>query len=335
MSRRLDSGREVITPRGHRERSATASGDGPFSRLGRHHVRALDTAVVYLRKHLASTILTLGVIGVVLALPAALANILHNAAGGTYALGQLSAQVNVFLKDSVSPEAGVAFARRIAGEAGVSSSRYLSAADALDEFKQHADAADALALLADNPLPASIIVTPDVHADAATLDALFVRLAAQPETDQLQVNRDWVEKLYAILDLARRLLATIMFALVITVLIVIANTVRLEIDERRAEISVTKLFGASNAYVRRPFLYSGACYGLGGALVAWLLVAGATLALQHSLQRVAALYHSTVTLPGLDFQASLLLLASGTALGWLAAFWATSRHLRRVGNPAE
>lgn len=334
MPRRLDPGHDVIRahPGGKGRGAAAPAGDSAVSRLARHHARALDTALAHLRRHAIGTVLTLGVIGVVLALPAALASLLHGAAGGTYALGQLSAQANVFLKDSVSPQQGAALAARIAAEAGVSSSRYLSPEAALEEFKRHADAADALALLAHNPLPASIIVTPDVHADAATLEELFTKITALPETDRLQVNRDWIEKLYAILDLARHLLIATLTALVVAVLIVIANTVRLEIDERRSEISVTKLFGASNAYVRRPFLYSGVCYGFGGALVAWGLVALATLALQHPVQRVAMLYHSTVTLPGLDFTAGGLLLGCGTALGWLAAFWAASRHLRRVAD---
>ena len=129
---------------------------------------------------------------------------------------------------------------------------------------------------------------------------------------------------------ARLLRATIAGALALAVLIVIGNTIRLDIENRRDEIEVMKLIGAPSSYIRRPFLYTGLWYGLTGGVVACLLVEAGVLALVQPARQLAGLYDSQATLHGLSFDAGLLVLAAGLGLGWIGAFWSVSRHLRHI-----
>jgi cell division transport system permease protein len=139
-----------------------------------------------------------------------------------------------------------------------------------------------------------------------------------------------VSRFNAILDVVRRvvLLAVGLFAL--GVLVIVGNTIRLDIENRRDEIEVTKLVGGSDAFVRRPFLYNGVWYGLGGGLVAWLIVTVVITVLGEPVQRIAGLYGSRFSLAGLGLQGSVILLAGGVALGWIGSFIAATRELRGI-----
>ena len=134
----------------------------------------------------------------------------------------------------------------------------------------------------------------------------------------------------AILEVLRRLLVIAAVLLGLGVLAVIGNTIRLEIQARRAEIEVTKLVGGSNAFVRRPFLYTGVLYGLGGALLAWGILALGVLVIGDTVATLAKLYGSRFVLQGLAFRTSAILLAVGAVLGWLGAWISAARHLRSI-----
>jgi cell division transport system permease protein len=114
------------------------------------------------------------------------------------------------------------------------------------------------------------------------------------------------------------------------VIVIVGNTIRLDIENRRTEIEVTKLVGGSDAFVRRPFLYSGFWYGLGGGLLAWGLVALGIHLLEAPVNRLAGLYGSSFRLVGLDPRMAAILLAAGAVLGWLGSWLATARHLRAI-----
>jgi cell division transport system permease protein len=114
------------------------------------------------------------------------------------------------------------------------------------------------------------------------------------------------------------------------VLAAIGNTIRLEIQARRAEIEVTKLVGGSNAFVRRPFLYAGVLYGLGGALLAWAILALVLLILREPVASLARLYGSRFELQGLAPEDVAVLLGAGFVLGWLGAWISAARHLRSI-----
>lgn len=302
---------------------------GPL-RLLQNHARALYVTLARLGQHAVGTALTLCVVAVVLSLPATLVTLFRDMAPATLQLGERSAQATLYLRDSVTPAAGEALTERIAHQPGIAAARYISRDAALAEFRQQAGAAAAVALLDTNPLPASIVVTPDIHRGQAATRTILNALAAMPEVEQAQRDPAWTDQLYAGFSLLKNLLWLALAALALTILIVVGNTIRLEIEDRRHEIAIMKLIGASNAYVRRPFLYMGACYGVGGAVFALLLVALVMQLLEYAVRESAVLGNTGMVLAAPGFDTSVALLVTGLVLGWIAAVWTVARHLHRI-----
>ena len=148
--------------------------------------------------------------------------------------------------------------------------------------------------------------------------------------DVVQLDTAWVERFNAILDAVRRGVLVVAILLAFGVLVIVGNTIGTEIQARRAEIEITKLVGGTDAFVRRPFLYTGIWYGLGGGLVA-LTVSYLIVALMAApISRLAGLYGSNFALEGLGPRYSLWLIGIGLALGWLGSLVASSRHLRDI-----
>ena len=168
------------------------------------------------------------------------------------------------------------------------------------------------------------------YATAAHLEELAKDLHDLPSVDVVQFDTAWVNRLNAILDALRSgvLLAAALLAL--GVMAIVGNTIRLDIQNRRAEIEVTKLVGGSDGFVRRPFLYSGVWYGVGGAVIAWVLTGVVVGVLREPVARIAGLYGSGFSLQGLGLEPILLLLGSGVVLGWFGSYVAATRHLRRI-----
>jgi cell division transport system permease protein len=270
------------------------------------------------------------VIGIALALPAGLYLLLAN-------LDRLSgawegqASLSVFLKDNIRGEEAKAVAGQVRTWPGIAEVTLVTPAQALEEFKQHSGYADVLGALEDNPLPAVLLVSPDSrHQDPVSASALKKKLRALPESDLVQLDLQWLQRLAAILDTARRIVLLVSALLALAVLLVVGNTIRLEIQNRHEEIVVTKLIGATNAFVRRPFLYSGIWFGVLGALFGWLVVESGFLLLGAPVRRLVGLYESGFELQTQPWQLLLTLLGAGTALGLLGSWLAVGRHLRSV-----
>jgi cell division transport system permease protein len=274
--------------------------------------------------------MTAAVIGIALALPTGLYLLLDNIdrLSGSWD-GQAS--LSVFLQTNVTEQAAAMLADRVAGWPEVGSVELVTPAQALDEFRQYSGFADVLDSLHENPLPAVLIVTPAPgHAHPKDAAGLQARLAALPETDLVQIDLEWVQRLAAILDMTRRGILVISVLLGLAVLLVIGNTIRLEIQNRREEILVTKLIGATNAFVRRPFLYGGVWYGILGALIAWLLVQAGFWLLADPVSHLAGLYQSAFRLQTLPWSMLNLLLGGGILLGLLGSWLAVGRHLDAI-----
>jgi cell division transport system permease protein len=201
----------------------------------------------------------------------------------------------------------------------------------LEDFRTYSGFGDALAALQENPLPHVLHVRPkEQDGSPAGLEALRRYFGAWPEVDQVQIDSEWVMRFNAILEVLRRLLLIAAALLAVGVLAVIGNTIRLEIQARRAEIEVTKLVGGSNAFVRRPFLYTGVLYGAGGALLAWGIIAAAVTLLAPAVATLARLYGSRYLLHGPTRDEIAILLGAGAVLGWLGAWISAARHLRSI-----
>jgi len=295
--------------------------------LHSHRASALDALRRLWQQPIAS-LFTCLVMAVALSLPAGLALLLASVErlSGNW---QQAAQISVYLKPGSSEAQGLRLRDSIAALPEVASVQWISPDEALAQFAAQSGLADVLDGLAENPLPASLHVTPK-EIDAATLKALEKHLASLPAVDLVQLDWRWAERLGAILALGQHLVLGLSLLLALALLLVIGNTIRLHIENRRSEIEVSKLVGATDAYVRRPFLYMGALYGAGGGLLAALLLAYSLDWLNQSVTRLAALYASDFALSGVGLGTALLLALLAVALGCAGAWLAVWRHLREL-----
>jgi len=294
------------------------------------HAQVLFYSLGQMARTPFSSLATVAVIAITLALPAGLFVLLDNVQrlSGTW---DGTAQLSVFLKRDSSERAALALAEKIRTRAEIAAVQYISRDAALAEFKHLSGFGEALNALADNPLPAVLVIRPKpAHSDAATLDALKSEFQSMREVEWVQLDLEWIKRLNAIVDLARRGLWLLTGLLALAVALIVGNTIRLAVLNRRTEIEIVKLIGGTDAFIRRPFLYTGLLQGLCGALCAWGLLALLLALLGGPVQDLAALYGSRFELYGLNSEAGLGLLAMGALLGWLGARLAVGRHLRAI-----
>jgi len=298
--------------------------------FGTRHLQALLGSLGRLQRNALATALTLLVIGLALALPAALGLFVTNAQSATGGFGH-AIDMSVYLKADVPLAKAQQLAAAARQRAGVAQVTVIPADEGLEEFRKYSGFGAALDALKSNPLPDVLHVVPRRGASsAADVESLRRYFTAWPEVDVVQLDTEWVLRFNAILAVLRRLVLIAAALLGAGVLAVVGNTIRLEILNRRAEIEVTKLVGGSNAFVRRPFLYTGLLYGLGGAVLAWAILEAAVLVLDQPVATLAQLYGSSYALQGPTGQVLAALFGGGMVLGWLGAWISAHRHLRSI-----
>lgn len=301
-----------------------------FSAYTLHHRQvARDSLLRMLRKPLGS-LATWLVIGIALALPGGLVVAIDN-------LERLGAgwdgapQISLFLQMNVADDAARALGDRLSRRPDVAAVKVISREQALAEFRQQSGFGDVVDQLAGNPLPAVVTVRPlQLVRDATAVQRLFEEVKALPEVDRAVLDLQWVERLYAILALGRQMALALGVALGLGVVLVVGNTIRLAIESRRDEILVVKLVGGTNSFVRRPFLYTGLWFGIGGGIVALLMLAAGLHWLEGSVAHLADLYGSEYRLTSLGVSHVLALLLAGALFGWLGSWWAVQRHLGAI-----
>lgn len=296
--------------------------------LSRHASTSIGSLGRLARQPVASFMIVL-VIAVTLALPAAINVIVKNAQSisGNWD-NALDFSVYLHQEQSISEAEGLA--RLIAQRADVQSVELITAAEALAEFKQQSGFGDALDQLAENPLPHTLIVRPSPGNTSASMTLLQEELANLPETELVQVDTEWVQRFHAILDIVRQAIAIGSALLGIAIIVIIGNTIRLDIENRRDEIEVTKLIGASDAFVRRPFLWTGFWYGLFGGSVALLLVQYGLYLLKEPVTRLAGLYQGNITVVSLGLVESGAIVGGAVFLGLFGSWFTAARHMRRI-----
>jgi cell division transport system permease protein len=276
----------------------------------------------------SGSLMTAAVLGIALALPSGLYLLTAN-------LQRLSTQwdgnanISLFLRKSVADAQVRVLADSLAGWPQVASVQLITPEQALAEFRELSEFGAVLDTLEENPLPAVIAIEP-AHSDAQTAASLLSRLRRLPEVEIAQLDLQWVKRFQAIVDIVRRSILVLGTLLGVAVVLIIGNTIRLEIQNRHAEIEITKLIGATDAFIRRPFLYSGVWYGLAGALVAVVLVEVAFLQLRAPVRQLAGLYQSGFSLDTLSLTDVVALLAIGALLGLSGAALAVGRHLAAI-----
>jgi cell division transport system permease protein len=296
--------------------------------LQHHRLSAADSMHRVLDNPVSS-IMTWLVIGIALALPMGLDVSLDN-------VNQLSAnwdspaQISLFLQDGVSADRGRELQAELAARPDVGETRFVSREEALEEFRALSGFADVLASLENNPLPDLILISPVDGSAQAAAAQLRAELQVYPDVAQAVLDMEWLQRLDSLMRLGRRLVLAVAGLLVVGVLLILGNTIRLAIESRREEIVIIKLVGGSNAFVRRPFLYTGLWYGVGGGFFAALLVAASLWFLREPVGELALLYQSDFRLRGLGVMGGLNLIVLGGLLGLAGAWLAVARHLVEI-----
>lgn len=312
------------------KRNAPTRPRGRVNAYFTQHLWVLVSSLGQLWRTPFATFMTAAVIGIALALPTGLHVLLKN-------VQQLSigwegtAQMSLFLKQGVSEARITSLQREISGWNGVAEVRYISRQQALAEFRELSGFGGALDSLDENPLPAVLVVRPSLAQTAPEkMRQLLERVQRLEPVDLAQLDMEWVQRLSGIIQLGQRGVVLLAALLGLAILLVVGNTIRLTILNRRQEIVVAKLIGATNGFIRRPFLYTGFWYGLLGALLAWLLVGLLIGLLSNPIDRLSSLYDSQFSLHGLGLETSLLLLGAGLLLGLAGSWLAVGRHLQDI-----
>ena len=296
-----------------------------------HHRETLRASFVKILHEPMQTVLTVMVIAIALALPASLFLTVDNVQqfGSNF---ESSAQITVFANKGAKPEAIEDLEKKLNGMTGVNSVEYISAQQALLEFKALSGFGSALRYLEDNPLPAVFLVQPmmEGEVDLVQTQKIITDIKALPVVDDVQIDMAWLQRLHLLIEMGHKIVLALGITLGIGVLLVIGNTIRLAIESRRNEIIVVKLVGGTNAYVRRPFLYTGLLLGLFGALIASIMLFSCLMWISSSVENLASLYQSQYRLQGLGITGFLSLMLIGGVFGLGGAWIAVSRHLRDI-----
>lgn len=274
------------------------------------------------------TLMTIAVIGVALAFPAGLYVLTENLrtlAGGW----DQAAAVSLFLRPEATESEAEQLAEELRAWPELAQVRLITSEQALAEFREQGGFEQALTHLRSNPLPAVLALFPTPpFSTPERVEALQARLIELPGADFTRMDTLWLLRFQAILDLAQTGVLLLGGLLGVGVLLIVGNTIRLEIQNRRSEIEIMELVGATAAFIRRPFLYAGAWYGLLGGIGAWLMVSIAVWLLQGPASRLASLYQSDFPVSGLGPLALLSILGGSMLLGLVGSWIAVGRHLR-------
>jgi cell division transport system permease protein len=294
-----------------------------------HHLQSLVFSLGKIYRSPSSTLMTVTVIGITLTLPGGFYLFLKNIdnIAGDF---RSTTQITLYLELNVTTQQARDFTTQLSKEPQIADTLFISRDDALQQFKQSSGFGESIDQLEENPLPHSIIVQPIHDIDTFSIKTLLAKLQAYPEVDIAKLDTEWLERLYTLIDLAKRIVIIISLLFSFAVLLIIGNTIRLDIQNRYQEIVVTKLIGATDSFIRRPFLYGGVWYGLLGGLLSWILVELSAIALSGPFNHLNLLYQSEFSLMTFSFTDFMLLISSSTLLGLGGSWIAVARHLNEI-----
>jgi len=292
-----------------------------------YHLQVALSSLGRLLRNSWATGMTVAVIAIAIALPAGLYVLIRNLNLLSESWDQTTA-ISLFLTPDTDMEQAQVLAEELRAHRNLDQVTLISPDQALSELGSYDGFSEAIAQLEENPLPAVLALqpAPEVRIPEA-LERLAKEVEALPRADFARLDTRWVRRFQAILNLTQRGVVLLGGTLALAVLLMVGNTIRLEIENRRHEIEIMELVGATPAFIRRPFLYTGSWYGLFGGIGAWLLVTLALILIQGPVSRLAALYHTQFPLAGLGLTASLTILGGSLGLGLLGSWVSVGRHL--------
>jgi cell division transport system permease protein len=291
-----------------------------------HHRDAVALALRRLAAAPLNSLLSLLAIGVALALPAGGEMLLTNALNlaGTRSAAP---QISVFMSGNAERRASTEVEARLRKYGGVKKVLFLPREETLARMKAGLGLRDVIEALPANPFPDAFVVTA-ADERPESMEKLAVEFRQWPKVEHVQLDSAWVSRLDALLKLGRTAVMLLAALLGVGLMAISFSIIRMQILTQRAEIEVSQLLGATDGFIQRSFLYYGVLLGLGGGIVAWLLVAAAVLWLRTPLAELARLYDLTLVLRTLDARDSALLLGFAAGLGWLGAMISLRQHLR-------
>ncbi len=292
------------------------------------HQQPLKLVIGRMRNNLMATLLMFCVIGVTLCLPAILYTVVDNLSRLTGGV-ESKPQISLFLKLDASNKTEIE--AQLKQHADVASFEFVSKDDAWSKMQQDKNTADAAASLEKNPLPDAFYITPK-NISPDNIGHLQEEMQKWNGVELAQVDANWVKRLDTILKLGKKAVFVLVVLLGFALITVIGNTIRLQIMTQREEIEVSKLIGATNPFIRRPFLYAGVLYGFGGGLAALIILTFVTMLFNFSVTEIADLYASNFRLHLPSGLSILVLLVSATGLGWLGSYFAVNRTLAQFEN---
>lgn len=279
--------------------------------------------------------MTILVLGISLTLPTTLHLFVKNAQTVSEQWESAS-EISLFLKLSTSEKSAQNFVARIKLYPEVEDVKYISADQALEDFKRLSGFGEALEYLENNPLPATVLVTPTKRSSQVqAVRELLEKLQNEREVDQGKLDLEWLTRLAAMAKIIEDVVLGIGFLLCLSVVLIIGNTIRLAILNQKDAIAVMKLVGATDRFIQRPFLYAGVWYGVLGGVVACLGVAILAWYLEGSLQNFTDLYRSQFTLQGLSFFEALMLITIAIILGLSGSYISVRKHIREIEPTAD
>ncbi len=294
------------------------------------HREGLHSSLGRLRARPWATMLTVLVMGIALALPLLLYVLLDNARDLSGGLRE-AREFTVFLRNTENTESARAFAAELERRNDVQAVAVRTPEQGLAEFRQLSGFAEALDVLQENPLPSVLVVSPRSGGDLDN-PPLLAELQGDPRVDMVQYDAAWRQRLSAILGFGERAMQALVILLGLATLLVVGNTVRMDIQARSEEIAVVQLMGASDGYVRRPFLYAGFWYGIFGGALAVIAVVLVELAVRAPLLELMASYQNRFSLHGFGWVEGVVVVAASALLGWIGAWIVSTRHLL-AGRP--
>jgi len=294
-----------------------------------HHLQSMVFSLGKLYSSPTTTLMTVAVIAITLSLPGGFYLFLKNIQTLSGDL-RSTTQITLYLNRNLSFEKAQSLNKKLQKQSNISFTKLISKTEALDEFRKSSGFGRSIDGLSENPLPHTLIVQPQTTDDAFLIKQLLNQLKIMPEVELAKMDTDWLNKLYAILDIASRIVGLITILFSFAVLLIIGNTIRLDIQNRYQEIVVAKLIGATDSFIRRPFIYGGIWYGLFGGFLSWLIVEIATLLISGPVNRLSIFYQTDLKIINFSFQDFLILICSSTLLGLAGSWVAVARHLNEI-----
>lgn len=295
-----------------------------------HNLQQAVASLGELARYPFASMMTMAVLGLSLTLPATLYVVVKNteAVGASW---QHAAEMTLFLRKDLTDQEISTLQKRLSLSNDFDTVRWINKTEALAEFREQSGFGDALEGLAQNPLPDVLVVLPAAHKRSPSqAQQLAQQLRQEREVEQVRLDLDWLQRLEALLHLVRDGLLALALLLCAAVVLIVGNTIRLNILSKRDEIMVMKLVGATDGFIQRPFLYTGVWYGVVGGLIAWLATSLMIAWIAGAVAHISELYESQFTLVGLTGQELIILWWLAIALGLLGSYLAVRKHVKGV-----